>query len=455
MARSPASRSRRAGTLVALAALVLSGIASGANWPLFGYDPGRHGAGPASGITPANLSRLARRQIPIPGTVDSSPIAVGGLVVMTTSYGTTFAVDAASGRIRWRFTPPGYSSWAGSAQITNSSPAADPGGGSVYVGAPDGRVRKLALATGRVLWTRSITRDPAREKLGTALNVAGRYVVATTGGYSGDAPPYQGHVAVIDRRTGRLVNVWNSLCSDRRGLIEPASCSTSDSGIWGRAGAVVDPATGNLLVATGNGPWDGKTNWGDSVLVLTPDGGRLIASWTPATQERLDSGDVDLGSTSPALLPGGLAVQGGKDALLRLLDVRTLGLGKLGGEIQTIGAPGGSAVFTAPAVWGTRLFVATFSATAAYRLERRRLRKVWERSTPGTSPVVSGGLLYVYDPNGALDVYAAASGRLLRTLPAGRGHWNSPIVVGGRIFLPEGNANDHAQTGVLDVYSLR
>jgi hypothetical protein len=31
-----------------------------------------------------------------------------------------------------------------------------------------------------------------------------------------------------------------------------------------------------LLVATGNGAYDGRTNWGDSVLELSPDAGKLL-----------------------------------------------------------------------------------------------------------------------------------------------------------------------------------
>jgi hypothetical protein len=68
--------------------------------------------------------------------------------------------------------------------------------------------------------------------------------------------------------------------------------------------------------------------------------------------------------------------------------------------------------------------------------------------------VVAGGLLYVYDPNGALRVYRPASARPVATLSAGAGHWNSPIVVAGRVALPEGSANDHRQTGVLNIYKL-
>jgi hypothetical protein len=46
------------------------------------------------------------------------------------------------------------------------------------------------------------------------------------------------------------------------------------------------------------------------------------------------------------------------------------------------------------------------------------------------------------------------SGRTLATLAAATGHWNSPIVAGGRIILPEGNANDHATSGTLAIYHL-
>ena len=68
--------------------------------------------------------------------------------------------------------------------------------------------------------------------------------------------------------------------------------------------------------------------------------------------------------------------------------------------------------------------------------------------------MIAGGLLYVYDPGGALDVYCRRGGRRLASLPAGGGHWNSPIVVGGRVILPVGNANDHATSGTLDIFHL-
>ena len=66
---------------------------------------------------------------------------------------------------------------------------------------------------------------------------------------------------------------------------------------------------------------------------------------------------------------------------------------------------------------------------------------------------MAGGLLYVYDPGGALNVYDPGTGRRLRSLPAGAGHWSSPIVSGGVIALPVGDANDHRTTGAIDLYA--
>jgi len=245
-------------------------------------------------------------------------------------------------------------------------------------------------------------------------------------------------------------------------LINPNSCEESGSAIWARSGVVVEPSTGQLLVATGDGRFDGRANWGDSVLILSRDAGRLLRNWTPRNHKQLESGDADLGSTAPALLTASRAVQGGKDGKLRLLDLRRLN-GRTsrpgpttGGELQTLSTPGGAGLFSAPAVWRTGgrtwLFVATDSGTAAYVLRGGRLRVVWRRSVGGTSPIVAGKLLYVYEPAGALNVYNPTSGKRLARLPAGPGHWNSPIVTDGRIALPEGDANDHRTSGVLNIY---
>jgi outer membrane protein assembly factor BamB len=467
------------------ATAVPASIPSG-DWTRFNYDAARSGVGPAAtGISAGDLGSLRRRVVRLDGTVDSSPIELHAIrvagrtrdvIVVTTTYGRTIALDAATGARLWEYVPPSAGSLEGTAQITTATPIADPNRRYVYAASPDGRIRKLVLATGREVrsphWPVTITFDATHEKIAAALNITGPFVIATTGGYDGDARPYQGHVVAIDRVTGRIVHVFNSLCSDRGGLIVPSSCRFSDSAIFGRSGAVVEPGSGRLLVATGNGPFNGGTAWGDSVLELSPDAARLLHNWTPTDQASLNASDTDTGSTAPALLPaaGGrrLAVQGGKDGMLKLLDLDRLDgttsgpAPRLGGELQRIAAPGSTQLFSEPAVWRDRgttyVFVADGVGTAAYVLggaAHPRLSVRWQHGTPGTSPVVAGGLLYVFDQvDGRLLIRQPASGRALAALPAPTGHWNSPIVVGGRIILPGGDANDHATTGELDIYHL-
>ena len=105
-------------------------------WPEFGLNPQRTNATAAANRDHGRQrGHLRRQQVTLPGTVDSSPIyvhaatvegATHDVIVVTTTYGKTLAIDADSGRILWTFTPPGYDGFAGSAQITNAAPLADP-----------------------------------------------------------------------------------------------------------------------------------------------------------------------------------------------------------------------------------------------------------------------------------------------------------------------------------------
>jgi outer membrane protein assembly factor BamB len=440
------------------------------DWAAFGWDVERSSAPSVSmGISAADIGSLRRRQVAIDGVVDGAAIYLGGVEVdggthdaffVTTTYGKTIAVDADSGAVLWEFTPPSYDGLKGTYRITNATPVADADRRFIYAASPDGVIRKLSVANGRVMWSTSITRLPEREKIASPLGFFRGHVIAATDGYIGDRPPYQGHVAVLDAGSGALLAVWNSLGSDRHYLMNPASYPESDSGIWGRAGVVMDSSTGDMYIATGNGLWDGRTNWGDSVIELDAGASRILGNYTPADTRRLNEYDEDLGSTSPVLLGGGLVAQGGKDGLIRLLD---WGLMRgdsphRGGEIARTSTPSGGRLFTAPAVFheggDTWLLAADNGGTTAWSVSARGFVLKWHAAVGGTSPVVTDGLAFVYDPRGGLHVYEAGTGRRLGVLECGGGHWNSPIVADGRIALPEGNANSHLTAGILNIWRL-
>src|SRR5437016_1005880 len=90
------------------------------DWRTFDWSAYRTGVYPYSTrITAGNVKGLVLRKVQLDGTVDSSVIYRNNARVMnanhdafflTTTYGKTEAIDANSGKVLWRFTPPGYSS---------------------------------------------------------------------------------------------------------------------------------------------------------------------------------------------------------------------------------------------------------------------------------------------------------------------------------------------------------
>ena len=181
---------------------------NGHDWPTFNFDAGRSGSFDAStGITEGNIATMQRQQVTIDGTVDASAIYLHNVQVngaahdvffMTTTYGKTLAVDANDGTVLWRFTPASFSQLSGSARITNVTPVADPDRTEIYTASPDGNVEKLSVADGHAIWTTPITTFAQREKIASSLNYSGGHIIAVTGGYISDAPPYQGHVSVLN-----------------------------------------------------------------------------------------------------------------------------------------------------------------------------------------------------------------------------------------------------------------
>ncbi|MEJ0099513.1 MAG: PQQ-binding-like beta-propeller repeat protein [Pseudomonadota bacterium] len=448
------------------------GSGASADWPTFGGSNARNNSNLApTKITAANVGSLVKMQVKVSSPIDAGLIYLKGAKVNgashdvffgTTNMGRTVAIDANAGTVLWEYTSPGFDeakAFAGAPipmgliikQITNSTPVADANRQFVYAASADGKVTKISIADGKSVWSTSVTKLPNFEKLDSPLTFLNGKVIVSTAGYVGDTAPYQGHIAVLDAKTGALEHVWNSLCSDRAELLEPKACPTAQSAIWGRAGVVVEPSTGNLMFATGNGPWDGKTNWGDALIALNSNATQIVANWTPTNNEELNKKDLDVGSTTPALLGDGYYAQGGKDGTVRVVHFDNIkgSAPHQGGEVQIVEVPGKNQMSAAPAVakvnGKTWLFVSAAGrgggGTTAWTFGAdHKLTEAWKSTTGGTSPFYAGGLLYVYSATGQakLSVLDATTGNVVTTLEAAAGHWNSPIVVDNRIALPEG-----------------
>ncbi|HTU71652.1 MAG TPA: PQQ-binding-like beta-propeller repeat protein [Candidatus Baltobacteraceae bacterium] len=407
-------------------------------------------------ITPSNVAGLrVRWQVKLGAVADTAPLVVGTTLYITATDGTTYAVDTANGRILWRFATHGP-------KITTSVPAYDPATHALYVPGVDGMVHRLDPGNGREVreggFPEQITLAPQTEKNASPLRVANGYLYAQTSGYVGDATPYVGHVVAIRLSDGSK-HVFNVLCSSHHELIEPQTCAGQRAGMWSRAGVVVDPDAsmhGRIYVATGNGPFDASAgDYGDSILSLNDDAATLIGYLTPPNHDELEADDLDVGSSSPAMLPRQpnsatplMAVQGGKDSVLRLFDRAHLSGTYL--PLQSIGLD--HLLFSIPGVWTdgagtTYVFIGITDGVHAYRLVTKnrvsRLVAAWHTALDlgreGASPIVGDGVLFLATSNQLLALDAQTGRQLWSSTAIGLIHWEIPVVAGDTVYCADYN----------------
>lgn len=442
-------------------------------------------------ITPTNVNTLARLfQVKLPAVEDGAPVylnnvatpkGIRNLLFLSTKAGHIMALDATNGALIWS-----HQYAAGTCRINNgsipcftgTSPAIDPNLSYVYSYGLDGAAHKYQVGDGAEIttggWPETATLKAFNEKESPALSIAtsggASYLYVSNGGNLGDQGDYQGHITAINLADGSQ-HVFNSLCSNQAVHFKetPATpdCPEVQSAIWARPGVVFDPDTGKIYMATGNGTYNpGQHDWGDSVFALNPDGtganGDPLDVFTPANFQDLDNTDADLGSTAPAILPAPpnskfshLAVQGGKDQKLRLINLDDLsgkgGPGHTGGEIgPIISVPQGGDVFSSPATWtnpadgSSWAFVTTGGGIAGIRIAvdgagNPSLSPVWHQGPGGASPLIVNGILF-YASSGKVIALNPATGKQLWDSSAttiGGNHWESPVVVNGVLYITD------------------
>jgi hypothetical protein len=107
---------------------------------------------------------------------------------------------------------------------------------------------------------------------------------------------------------------------------------------------------GNIYIMTGNGTFDGITNYGESMIKL--NGSLSLQDYaTPNDWLNLNNGDEDFGSGGPVLLPTHYAVGIGKDGNLCLADINNMG--HVGNFVQDFSAEStyGDTVGKSPVYW--------------------------------------------------------------------------------------------------------
>ena len=184
------------------------------------------------------------------------------------------------------------------------------------------RLHALDLATGADLPHSPATIsapgfDPLLQNQRPALFLSAGNVLV---GYAShcDKDPYHGFLMSYDAGSLKQVGVFNT------------SPGGSEASIWqsGQAPAVDDK--GNIYFITGNGSWNGATQFSESFIKLDPHL-HLLDWFTPTNHFQLDKEDNDLNSSGAVLIPGThLVIGGGKEGVLYVID--TAHFGHLGDE---------------------------------------------------------------------------------------------------------------------------
>jgi hypothetical protein len=311
------------------------------------------------------------------GQVYAQPVVFGSTVVAVTENDSIYGIDADTGAIKWQRNVglpfPASAIPCGDLTPTigfTSTPVVDAAGwvyavGKTYDGIDPHHSRfalyAFSVATGAIKtgWPAdgvtiagTASNDPAATLGPFNLNQRTGLLLLNGVVYAGfgsncDVPPYRGWIAGISTSTAALTTLWT----------DEANTVTNDpeAGIWSAGGGIASDGPNQLLTSSGNGvsPAVGPgtappSTLGNSVFRLAVQAnGSLKATdfFTPANVDDLNRNDLDLGSSSPSVLPDSfgtpshphLMVQGGKEGKLYLFD-----RDKLGGRAQ--GAGGTDAV---------------------------------------------------------------------------------------------------------------
>jgi outer membrane protein assembly factor BamB len=405
------------------------------DWPTYHRDAARLGQGAAGPFTAVDVAWTSGA---LDGDVYAEPLVVRGLVIVATERNSVYALDERTGATQWHMTfgapVDGNSLPCGNIKPVTGitgTPVADPDSGVVYVVAFEQpahhELYALDVATGATRFHRTVDApgaDPRVHQERGALALANGRVYVPYGGLAGDCGSYRGSVvgASATAATGDLVSyrVPNS----------------REVGVWAPSGIAVD-ASGKLFVATGNGQDTGAYAFSDAVIRLSADL-QVEDWWGPTDWRSLDSTDTDVGSVGPSVLPGGVAVVGGKSGKVYVLHANALG--NLGGEVSQAKVCG--SVFGGFAFAVGVLYVPCTDGLAAVQIGADgSITPLWRgpRSASGP-PILVAGAAWLTDPGtGTLYALDLATGqtRFQRQLGAMQ-HFTTPGAAGTEILVVAG-----------------
>jgi hypothetical protein len=169
--------------------------------------------------------------------------------------------------------------------------------------------------------------------LTTSCTQRAALLLANNSVYIGFGNCHSGWLLAYNARTLAQTGVFNASPN-----LNGEGTYSGAGGVWMGGGGPVADSAGNIYIVTGNGPWDGRTSFSDSVLKFNATL-QLKDYFTPAEYQFMNCDDADLAAGGLLLIPGTTeVVAGGKIGELHVLNTNNLGKEQAGnaGALQTL-----------------------------------------------------------------------------------------------------------------------
>ncbi len=208
---------------------------------------------PATQINPQNVGELHlawKTTLDDPGPMENSPIVYNGTMYVTTAHDHVYALDAATGKVKWEVTDnPHVIAFAANRGVGLMD-------GNVYIGTLDGHLIAINAQTGQKVWDKVTVEDTANSFY-TMAPVP--YQNPTTGqdmlllGVSNGDWGGNGKITAFNPKDGNVIWSWTSI----PGPGEPGhdswpgdSWKRAGGSMWG--GVTIDPSTHTMYLNAGN-----------------------------------------------------------------------------------------------------------------------------------------------------------------------------------------------------------
>ncbi|HWE62183.1 MAG TPA: PQQ-binding-like beta-propeller repeat protein, partial [Chloroflexota bacterium] len=259
--------------------------ASGPNtdWSVFGSSTDNTRYSPLNQITTSNVNKLGIAWTAQEGKnlteFETTPVVVKGVMYYTTSTDQVRAVNPATGKLLWQYTPSVnfYLSVAGGGGGAPIHRGVTVVNGVVYLTTFNDQLIALQSATGEKLWEANMAPPSLPYSNSSPVTYWNGMVFA--GSEEGDAG-LRGYIAAFDAKTGKQIWKFYTVPPAGQGWM-PKAGNHGGGDVW--MPVVIDSKTGILYAGTGNPSPDfqgalrpGCDQWVNATVALDARTGKLI-----------------------------------------------------------------------------------------------------------------------------------------------------------------------------------